>query len=63
MNGNNLRDYISAEELTQIKSRSSLKATSNVLYDWTVIIGLLVLVGLYSNPLTYLVVVIFLGGR
>ena len=63
MNSNNFRDYLSAEELKQVTSRNELKAASIVLFDWAVIIGLLVLAGLYPNPLVYLVVVILLGGR
>ena len=60
---NNFKDYLTEEELKYVTSRDDFKAWTIVLFDWAVVIGLLVLAGMYPNPLVYLAVIVLLGGR
>lgn len=58
-----IKDVLSEEELAAITEKSDLHGAIIVAFDWAVVIGLFVLAALYPNPLTYLLVVILLGGR
>jgi len=63
VHSSDFKDYLTEDELTLVTSRSDLRAAMIVLFDWVVIIGLLLMAGLYPNPLVYLLVIILLGGR
>ena len=63
MHSSDFKDYLTEDELSLVTSRSDLRAAMIVLFDWVVIIGLLMMAGLYPNPLVYLLVIILLGGR
>ena len=59
----NIKDVLNTEELAQVTAKDNLIAASIVLFDWSVIIGLLTLAAIAPNPLVILLVIILLGGR
>lgn len=56
-------DWLSEEELENLKRRSAVHGLSQVVLNWLVIAGLLALVAAYPNPLTIILAVILIGGR
>ena len=49
MDSSDFKDYLTEDELTLVTSRSDLRAAMIVLFDWVVIIGLLLMAGLYPK--------------
>ncbi len=58
-----IRDLLTEEEIQRVTEKSDVKAWSIVAFDWSVIAGLFYLAAVFPNPLTFLVVIILLGGR
>lgn len=56
-------DLLTPEELQEVTAKSNLQGAMIVAFDWAVVIGLFALAAAYPNPLTYLAVIVLLGGR
>ncbi len=57
------KDLLTPEELSEVTAKSDLQGAIIVLFDWAVVIGLFTWAAMFPNPLTYLAVIILLGGR
>lgn len=60
---NNIKDLLTDEELARVTKKDDFKAWTIVAFDWSVIAGLFYLAAAFPNPLTFLLVIILLGGR
>ena len=59
----NIRDVLTREEISEVTEKSDARGAMIVAFDWAVVISLFALAALFPNPLTFLVVIILLGGR
>src|ERR1044072_9335804 len=57
------RDLLTASELAALRARVEWKGIALIAHAWGVILGAIVLVALFPNPLTYLVAVGLIGSR
>src|ERR1044072_5703829 len=57
------RDLLTASELAALRARVEWKGIALIAHAWGVILGAIVLVALFPNPLTYLVAVVLIGSR
>lgn len=56
-------DYLAPEQIRQLRGKSDLVGTLLVLHAWTLIAGSMALFVWWSNPFTFLVAVMVIGGR
>jgi fatty acid desaturase len=56
-------DYLTLEQIRQLRGRSDLVGISLVLHAWALIAGSMVLFAWWPNPLTFLLGVMVIGGR
>ncbi|MFT4798317.1 MAG: fatty acid desaturase [Candidatus Azotimanducaceae bacterium] len=59
----NIRDLLTADELSAVTKRSDWRATRIVLFDWAIIISSFYLMASYPNPITILLGIFLLGAR
>ncbi len=58
-----IRELLTDDELKLVTDKSDLQGAMIVAFDWAVVLSLFSIAALFPNPLTYLLVVILLGGR
>lgn len=59
----NIRDLLTEEEVDDITTSDNWAGVQIILFDWTVIVGILWLTAHCPNPFTILLAIILLGGR
>ena len=59
----NLRDILTDKEMSQVTSKSDLRGTAIVLFDWVAIAAIFTTTAMFPNPLTVALAVLLLGGR
>ena len=57
------RDVISAEQLAEVRRRSSWKGIALIVHAWAMVLGAMALVTWWPNPLTFLLAVAIIGSR
>ena len=57
------RDFLSDEELVDVRTRRPWKSVALIAHAWVLILGAIAMVALLPNPLTYLFAVAIIGSR
>ena len=57
------RDFMSMEQLAEVRERSTWKGIALIVHAWALIIGSIALVAWWPNPLTFLLAVAIIGSR
>src|SRR5271166_3387866 len=57
------RDVLSEQELVAVRERRTWKGVALIVHAWALILGAIVLVAWWPNPLTYLLAVAIIGSR
>ena len=57
------RDFLSEDELAEVRERYTWKGVALIVHAWALIIGSVALVAWWPNPLTYLLAVGIIGSR
>jgi fatty acid desaturase len=57
------RDIMSAEQLAEVRQRSSWKGAALIAHAWALVLGSVALVAWWPNPLTFLFAVAIIGSR
>jgi fatty acid desaturase len=57
------RDIMSADELAEVRQRSSWKGVALIVHAWALMLGAVALVAWWPNPLTFLLAVAIIGSR
>ncbi len=58
-----LQDYLDKDEIRHFSARSDVKAAVLVFFNWSFIAAIFYSVAIWTNPLTIVLAIIFLGGR
>jgi len=57
------RDLMSDEELVELRARRTWKSVALIAHAWALILGAILMVALWPNPLTYFLAVALIGSR
>src|SRR5437763_3224163 len=57
------RDLMSEQELIEVRTRSTWKSIALIAHAWTLILGSIAIVAVWSNPLTFVLAVALIGSR
>jgi fatty acid desaturase len=57
------RDFLSEEELVELRTRRAWKSIALIAHAWTLIFSAIAVVSIWPNPLTYLFAVAIIGSR
>jgi len=56
-------EFLSAEQLAELRERSTLRGLWMIVHAWTLIFGSIALVAYFPNPLTFVLAVMVIGSR
>src|SRR5438132_3167311 len=57
------RDLMTAQELIEVRTRSTWKSVALIAHAWTLILGSIAMVAAWPNPLTVVLAVAIIGSR
>src|SRR5207237_7981713 len=57
------RDLMTAQELIEVRTRSTWKSVALIAHAWTLILGSIAIVAVWANPLTVVLAVATIGSR
>jgi fatty acid desaturase len=57
------RDFMSEQELIEVRTRSTWKSIALIAHAWALILGSIAMVAAWPNPLTFLLAVVIIGSR